>query len=196
MTGTLKAQLTQYGMQDRLVEVLEECVRVREEMGHPVSATPFNQLIGIQSVLNVVTGDRWSVVPDEVVIYLMEKFGTPPAPIDGDVRDRVLSSAHGQRFAGWKRPQPSLAELREQYGGASVSDEELLLRYMVPLEDLEAAKAAGPVERTYGLRDTTTVRELVDRALAMRRPRQVRVERPGMSLTLRRAGAATTNGAA
>jgi oxaloacetate decarboxylase (Na+ extruding) subunit alpha len=49
MTGTLKAQLTQYGMQDRLDEVLHECVRVREELGHPVSATPFSQLIGIQS---------------------------------------------------------------------------------------------------------------------------------------------------
>jgi oxaloacetate decarboxylase alpha subunit len=80
MTGTLRAQLAQYGMEHRLVEVLEECVRVREEMGHPVSATPFSQLIGIQSVLNVVTGDRWSVVPDEVCIYLGGHFGTPPAP--------------------------------------------------------------------------------------------------------------------
>jgi oxaloacetate decarboxylase alpha subunit len=60
MTGTLKAQLAQYGMADRLGEVLEECVRVREELGHPISATPFSQLIGIQSVLNIVTGDRWT----------------------------------------------------------------------------------------------------------------------------------------
>src|SRR3954451_2249716 len=138
MTGTLKAQLAQYGMTERLGEVLEECVRVREELGHPVSATPFSQLIGIQSVLNIVSGDRWSVVPDEVIIYLMEKFGTPPAPISEEVRDKVLSSAHGRRFADWERPQPSLAELREQYGGSRVSDEELLLRYMVPAEDIEA----------------------------------------------------------
>ena len=48
MTGTLKAQLRQYGMEDRLTEVLEECVRVREELGHPISATPFSQLIGIR----------------------------------------------------------------------------------------------------------------------------------------------------
>ena len=109
MTGTLKAQLAQYSMAERLPEVLEETVRVREELGHPISATPFSQLVGIQSVLNVVTGDRWSVVPDEVVLYLMEKFGPPPAPIDAEVRDRVLSSPHGQRFAGWERPQPTLA---------------------------------------------------------------------------------------
>jgi oxaloacetate decarboxylase alpha subunit len=187
MTGTLKAQLAQYDMQDRLVDVLEECVRVREELGHPVSATPFSQLIGIQSVLNIVTGERWSVVPDEVIIYLMGKFGEPPAPVDEDVRDKVLSSAHGQRFAGWERPQPSLAELREQYGGPRISDEELLLRYMVPREDLQAARAAGPVKPTYDLRDTTTLRELVDQALALRRPRHVRIERPEFQLALRRA---------
>jgi oxaloacetate decarboxylase alpha subunit len=99
MTGTLKAQLAQYSMAERLPQVLEETVRVREELGHPISATPFSQLVGIQSVLNVVTGDRWSVVPDEVVLYLMEKFGPPPAPIDAGVRDRVLSSPHGRRFA-------------------------------------------------------------------------------------------------
>jgi hypothetical protein len=153
MTGTLKAQLAQYSMAERLPEVLEETVRVREELGHPISATPFSQLVGIQSVLNVVTGDRWSVVPDEVVLYLMEEFGPPPAPIDAEVRDRVLSSPHGQRFAGWERPQPTLSELREQYGGRSVTDEELLLRYMVPAADVDAARAQ-PVTPT----TTTTTR--------------------------------------
>jgi oxaloacetate decarboxylase alpha subunit len=189
MTGTLKAQLAQYGMQERLVEVLHECVRVREELGHPVSATPFSQLIGIQSVLNIVSGERWSVVPDEVIIYLMGKFGEPPAPVDDEVRDRVVASAHGKRFDGWERPQPSLAELREQYGGPRISDEELLLRYMVPLEDLEAAHAAGPVKQTYDLRDPATPQQLVEQALAMRRPRYLRLARPEMNLTLRRAAA-------
>jgi oxaloacetate decarboxylase alpha subunit len=182
MTGTLKAQLAQYDMQDRLVEVLEECVRVREELGHPISATPFSQLIGIQSVLNIVSGDRWSVVPDEVIIYLMGKFGEPPAPVDEDVRDKVLSSAHGRRLTDWERPQPSLDELREQYG--RVSDEELLLRYMVPLEDLQAAYAAGPVKPGYDFHDATTLRDLVDHALSLKRPRHIRIATPEGSVTL------------
>ena len=184
MTGTLKAQLAQYGMQERLAAVLEECVRVREELGHPISATPFSQLIGIQSVLNIVSGERWSVVPDEVIIYLMGKFGDPPAPVDEDVRDKVLSSAHGQRFAGWERPQPSLGELREQYGGARVSDEELLLRYMVPEEDLDAAKAAGPVKPTYDFQDTATLRDLVEHALTLKRARRLRLTTPEGSSAL------------
>ncbi len=184
MTGSLKAQLAQYGMQDRLVEVLEECVRVREELGHPISATPFSQLVGIQSVLNIVSGDRYSVVSDEVIVYLMGKFGEPPAPVDEDVRDKVLSSAHGRRFAGWERPQPSLAELREQYGGSAVSDEELLLRYMVPLEDLQAAYAAGPLNPSYAFADTTTLRDLIDHAMTLKRPRNLRVSTPEGSFAL------------
>ena len=149
MTGTLKAQLAQYGMTERLDEVLEECVRVRAEFGHPISATPFSQIVGIQAVLNIVTGDRYSMAPDEAVIYLMNAFGVPPAPVDENVRDKVLNSEHGRRFAGWERPQPSLKELRDQYGGPSLSDEELLLRYMVPAEDLEATRAAGPLRTDY-----------------------------------------------
>ena len=185
MTGTLKAQLAQYSMAERLPEVLEETVRVREELGHPIPATPFSQLVGIQSVLNVVTGDRWSVVPDEVVLYLMEKFGPPPAPIDAEVRDRVLSSPHGQRFAGWERPQPSLPELREQYGGRSVTDEELLLRYMVPAADVDAARAQ-PVYPDYDYRDETTELDLVTALLATRRPRSVHVSRGTTSLHMER----------
>ena len=158
---------------------------MREELGHPISATPFSQLVGIQSVLNVVTGDRWGVVPDEVVLYLMEKFGPPPAPLDEEVRDRVLSSPHGQRFAGWERPQPSLAELRDQYGGRFVTDEELLLRYMVPAADVDAARAQ-PVYPDYDYHDETTELDLVTALLATRRPRRVHVSRGSTQLTMKK----------
>ena len=135
-------------------------------------------------MLNIVTGDRWSVVPDEVIIYLMGKFGTPPAPVDENVRDKVLSSAHGQRFAGWERPQPSLQEIRDQYGGSRVSDEELLLRYMVPAEDLEAAYAAGPVKPTYDFRDDSSLKALLDHALTLKRARHVQISTPQGSLSV------------
>jgi oxaloacetate decarboxylase alpha subunit len=184
MTGTLKAQLAQYEMSDRLPDVLAETVRVRAEMGHPISATPFSQLIGIQSVLNIVTGERWSVVPDEVIIYLKGKFGMPPAPVDEEVRDRVLASQHGKRFADWERPQPSLAELRRQYG--ATSDEDLILRYLVPAEDVEAAYAAGPVPQTYSYTERTSPRQIIEHVLASSRTRSVAITRDDLSITLRR----------
>jgi oxaloacetate decarboxylase (Na+ extruding) subunit alpha len=186
MTGTLKAQLAQYGMTERLPEVLDETVRVREELGHPISATPFSQLVGIQSVLNIVTGDRWSVVPDEVVIYLKDEFGVPPAPVDENVRDRVLSSPNGLRYEGWTRPQPSLEEIRESYGGAGVSDEELLLRYMVPAEDVAAARA-NPVMADYPYLDETTELDLVHRLMDAKRAKYVHVRRGTNEITMRKA---------
>ena len=189
MTGTLKKQLAQYGMEDRLAEVLEETVRVREEMGHPISATPFSQLIGIQSVLNVVTGERWSTVPEEVVLYLYEHYGTPPAPLDEDIKDKVLSSEQGRRLADWSRPQPTLAEVRKQYGGTSISDEELLLRYLVPAEDLAAARAAGPVKASYDYNDEMSLQQLLDHLLTLKRPRQIHVRRPDGEVVMSRSGA-------
>jgi oxaloacetate decarboxylase alpha subunit len=187
MTGTLKAQLAQYGMQDRLTEVLEEVVRVREDLGHPISATPFSQLMGIQSVLNIVTGQRYSVVPDEVIIYVLGHLGSTPAPIDEDVRDRILSTPRGRDYAEWEPPQPSLTELRDQYGGQHLTDEELLSRYLVPLEDAEATRAAGPPSPTYVFRDgPADTLSLIQQASEMKRPTYVHIRRPDFELTLRR----------
>jgi oxaloacetate decarboxylase (Na+ extruding) subunit alpha len=155
------------------------------EFGHPISATPFSQIVGIQAVLNIVTGDRYSMAPDEAVIYLMNAFGVPPAPVDENVRDKVLNSEHGRRFAGWERPQPSLSELRDQYGGPSLSDEELLLRYMVPAADVDAARAQ-PVYPDYDYHDETTELDLVTALMATRRPRSVHLSRGTTSLHMER----------
>ncbi|MGE3846412.1 MAG: pyruvate carboxylase, partial [Gammaproteobacteria bacterium] len=56
MVGTLRAQLAKHGMSDKLEEVFEETAIVRRELGYPGMATPFSQLVGIQAVLNIVTG--------------------------------------------------------------------------------------------------------------------------------------------
>ena len=82
MLGTLRAQLEQHGMTDRIHEVLAETGAVRRDLGWPVMATPLSQLVGTQAVLNVVTGKRYSMVPDEVVAYAVGHYGVPPAPID------------------------------------------------------------------------------------------------------------------
>lgn len=184
MTGTLKNQLAQYNMTDRLQEVLEECAVVRRELGYPVSATPFSQLIGIQSVLNIVTGDRYSIVPDEVIIYALGHLGPFAAPLDEDVKDRILSSHRGKEFANWEPPQPSLKELRHEYG-ENLTDEELLLRALIPGPDVDAMKAAGPPRTHYPKFETPAAafaHDLITRSKA----RYLHVERPEFSLTLRR----------
>jgi oxaloacetate decarboxylase alpha subunit len=149
MMGTLQAQLRTYGMGDRLPEVLEEAIQVRAEMGYPIMATPFSQLVGIQALLNVVQGERYLTIPDENLMYLAGHYGTPPGPLDQDVLDRAWSTDRGRRMEGWAPPQPSLAEIRARLG-RRLSDEELLLRYLIPEPDVDAMyAAAAPIEPVY-----------------------------------------------
>jgi oxaloacetate decarboxylase alpha subunit len=186
MTGTLKAQLAQYSMADRFEEVLEEIVHVREDLGHPISATPFSQLMGIQSVLNVVTGERYSSVPDEVLVYVLGHLGEPPAPIDQNVLDRMLSTDRGKEMQAWVPPQPTIGELKEQYGDRTMSDEELLRRYLVPLQDVEATHAAGPASRAYHFEDDGVAESLINDLLAGQRASYAHIETASMAVTLRR----------
>jgi oxaloacetate decarboxylase alpha subunit len=144
MMGTLLNQLRTYGMEDRLPELLDEVAIVREEMGYPVMATPFSQLVGIQALLNVVNGERYTMIPHENVMYLAGHFGPTPGPVHPEVLDRAFSDAHGREVKAWSPPQPTLAEIRRAYG-ESLSDEELLLRYLIPKEDVDAMYAAGPL---------------------------------------------------
>ncbi|MFY9330897.1 MAG: hypothetical protein WAO41_04370 [Candidatus Nanopelagicales bacterium] len=147
MTGTLKAQLAQYEMSHRLDEVFEEAGRVRRELGYPIMATPVSQLVGIQAVLNVVTGDRYSVVPTENLMYAAGYYGTPPAPIDAAVMDRMMEQPRWKEVASNPPEEPSIDELRRTYD--TTNDDELILRFLVPETDLAAMRAAGPVRQEF-----------------------------------------------
>lgn len=149
MMGTLKAQLAQHGMSERLDAVLRETALVRRELGYPGMATPFSQLVGIQSVLNIVTGERYKVVPDEVIQYALRHYGEPVAPIDADVLDRILSSPRAAEIRRNPPEQPTIEELRRRFH--TRDDDELVLRALVPEPDLRKMREAGPVKQTYPL---------------------------------------------
>jgi oxaloacetate decarboxylase alpha subunit len=146
MTGTLRNQLITHGMEERLPAVLEEAIRVRAEMGYPIMATPFSQLVGIQALLNVVQGERYLTIPDENLMYLAGWYGEPPGDVDPELLDRASATDRGRHILDSDPPQPSLAEIRAQYG-EKLSDEELLLRYLIPGPDVDAMYAAAqPIE--------------------------------------------------
>lgn len=149
MMGTLKAQLAQHKMSHRLDEVLRETALVRRELGYPGMATPFSQLVGIQSVLNIVTGERYRIVPDEVIQYAAKHYGEPVAPIDANVLDRILASPRAKEIVKNPPEQPTIEELRRRYGTSN--DDELLLKALVPEADLKKMHEAGPIKRTFPL---------------------------------------------
>ncbi len=182
MTGTLKAQLEQYGMTDRMSDVLEETARVRRELGYPMMVTPFSQLVGIQAVLNVVTGDRYSVVPDEVVQYAAGYYGETPAPIEPDTLDRIMAAPRAAEIFANPPEQPTEDELRKKFG--TTDDDELILKALVPQFDLDAMHAAGNTKRDYPLAsdEIQQVRSLV---AAINAP-YARVATESMDVVLRR----------
>lgn len=183
MTGTLKAQLAQHNMTDQLDEVLEEVARVRKELGYPGMATPFSQLVGTLAVLNIVTGERYKVIPDEVIQYAAGFYGETVAPIDADVMDRIMSAPRAKEVAATPPEQPTLEELRARYGG--VGDDELILRALVPEADLNRMWAAGPVKRDYPLLSSPELAQ-VQRLMKIARSPVVQIASADLTLSLRR----------
>lgn len=187
MTGTLKNQLAQHGMADRLPEVLEEIPRVREELGQPIMATPFSQFVGVQAVLNIVTAKRWSLIPDETIQYAMGHYGPLPAAIDPDVYDKIVSSPRAAQFRNWERPQPTLTEIRNRFS-AGMSDEELLLRFMCADEEVDAMLAAGPIRTDPRRVSSAIIDNLSDLLAEKKRATSFSVATPDYSLRVRRNG--------
>jgi oxaloacetate decarboxylase (Na+ extruding) subunit alpha len=90
MMSNFRNQLRELGMLHRLDEVLEEASRVRAELGYPVMVTPFSQFVGVQATYNVILGERYKTVPQELMFYARGQYGQPAAPIDPNVLDRIF----------------------------------------------------------------------------------------------------------
>jgi oxaloacetate decarboxylase (Na+ extruding) subunit alpha len=182
MVGTLRAQLVQHDMADRIEEVLTEAGAVRRELGWPVMATPLSQLVGTQAVMNVVSGERYSVVSDELIAYAAGHYGEPPAPIEPDVLDRIMSAPRAASIAANPPEQPTLDELHDRYG--TQDDDMLILKALIPEPDIEAMLAAGPVRRDFPLA-SADIQEVTSLLAATRTP-YVRVATEAWDVELRR----------
>jgi oxaloacetate decarboxylase alpha subunit len=182
MVGTLRAQLVQHDMADRIEEVLAEAGTVRAELGWPVMATPLSQLVGTQSVMNVVSGERYTVVSDELIAYAAGHYGEPPAPIEPDVLDRIMSSPRAASIAANPPEQPTLDELRDRYG--TQDDDLLILKALIPEADLDATLAAGPVRRDFRPA-SADIQEVMSLLAAARTP-YMRVATEAWDVELRR----------
>ncbi|MBP7331605.1 MAG: pyruvate carboxylase subunit B, partial [Firmicutes bacterium] len=113
----LVTQLEEQKALYRLGEVLEEIPRVREDLGYPPLVTPTSQIVGTQAVLNVLTGERYKLVPGEVRDYIQGYYGRPPAPINQDIARKVL----GDRAPINDKPsgllEPRMERLRNELAG-------------------------------------------------------------------------------
>ena len=171
MVSNFRYQLRKAGMEHRIPEVLDEIGRVRAEFGYPIMVTPYSQFVGVQATMNVILGERYREVSDELIQYALGFWGEEESTsMDTNVKDKILSRSRASELAKWKPPQPPLKEFRERLGGAGVSDDELLLRYFSSEQDVAAMNAAGPPKEYLSARSPLlTLLEIISKQPATRK---------------------------
>ncbi|MGB9662965.1 MAG: acetyl-CoA carboxylase biotin carboxyl carrier protein [Moorellaceae bacterium] len=132
MISNLVNQLKEQKAAHRINEVLEEIPRVRAELGYPPLVTPTSQIVGIQAVLNVLLGDRYKVVPEEVKNYVRGFYGRPPAPISEEVKRKII----GEEEPITGRPadylEPRLEQARKEIADLAESEEDVVSYALFP----------------------------------------------------------------
>jgi oxaloacetate decarboxylase alpha subunit len=172
------------GKENKMPDVLEEIVQVRAELGYPIMVTPFAQFVGSQAAINVMTGERYKEVTDQVIQYALGLWGKEGSDaMDPAVKGKILQRARAREIEKIDYPEPSLVEVRRQYGGAHLSDEELLLRFYAGPEFVDALKFAPPRKHYLDARQPLVrlVEELSRKKLA-----HISIRKGDFSLTVRR----------
>ncbi len=131
MASNLLSQLREQKAEDRLNEVLEEVPRVREDLGYPPLVTPTSQIVGVQAVMNVLSGDRYKLVPKEVKDYVKGLYGRPPAPIREAVLAKILGSEKPIKVRPADLLEPAMPRVRRELGRDLVDKEEDYISYAI-----------------------------------------------------------------
>ena len=132
MLSNLVKQLHDAGKDDKLQDVLNEIPRVRKDFGEPPLVTPSSQIVGTQAVMNVLTGERYKMVPKESKKLAKGEFGQSAKPMDKDVQKKIL----GEEEAITCRPadllEPSLKKYEEEIAQWKRQDEDVLSYALFP----------------------------------------------------------------
>lgn len=146
MLNNWRFQLREQGLEDRFDEILDEIIKIRAELGWPIMVTPFSQIIAVQAMLNVVGGERYRNVPDEIKRYALGHFGKLLSPVDPDILDRIAENGSPAIPLEPKQLEPGRPALEKAY--PNLDDDARMLRYMFAGSEVDAMEEAGPIRTT------------------------------------------------
>jgi pyruvate carboxylase subunit B len=134
MLEDVHRQLAERNASGRLAEVLEEANRVRLELGYPPLVAPIRQMIATQAVYNVIGGDRYATVTQELKDYLQGLYGRPPVPADHELRRLVLGREEPITIRPADLLEPQVDAARNQLKKMSYepTDESVLIHLLFP----------------------------------------------------------------
>ncbi|MCE5361667.1 sodium-extruding oxaloacetate decarboxylase subunit alpha [Pseudomonas anguilliseptica] len=132
MMSNLANQLKEQGALHRINEVFAEIPRVREDLGFPPLVTPTSQIVGTQAVFNVLAGERYKTITNEVKLYLQGRYGTAPGKVNEQLRKQAIGSEEVIEVRPADLLKPEMAKLREEIGALAKSEEDVLTYAMFP----------------------------------------------------------------
>jgi len=134
MLSNLLSQLKEQKKSEKYPDVLKEIPRVRKDLGYPPLVTPTSQIVGTQAVLNVLLGKRYASVTKEVKEYCLGYYGRTPAPIDPEIRQKIIGQEQPIECRPADLLKPQLGSLREEAGkmGILKKEEDLITYALYP----------------------------------------------------------------
>ena len=132
MLSNLVSQLKEANAIDKFNDVLNEVPRVREDLGYPPLVTPTSQIVGTQAVLNIVTGERYKIVPNEVKMLVKGMYGKTTIPIKEDIVKLIIGDEEQVTCRPADLLEPELEAVRKECAQYMEQEEDVLLKAMLP----------------------------------------------------------------
>ena len=132
MLSNMLSQLKAQKAENKYEDVLKEIPKVRADLGYPPLVTPLSQMVGTQAVFNILTGERYKMIPKEIKDYVKGLYGKSPVPISEEMKKVVIGDE--ELFTG--RPADLIAneydEIKAEVGELAKNDEDILTYAMFP----------------------------------------------------------------
>ena len=132
--SNLLSQLTELGAADRYEEVLAEVPRVRAEMGYPPLVTPLSQMVGTQAMMNVISGERYKIIPNEIKDYVHGLYGAAPVEISEEIRKTVIGDDEPITCRPADLIEPQLPTLTAEIAEYARTEEDVLAYALFPAQ--------------------------------------------------------------
>ncbi len=132
MLSNMISQLKQAGKEDKYYDVLAEVPKVRKDFGYPPLVTPTSQIVGTQAVMNVISGERYKMVPKESKGLLKGEYGTLPAPVNEDVRKKCIGDEKVITCRPADLLEPELEKYKMEAGELAKCEEDVLSYALFP----------------------------------------------------------------
>jgi len=140
MLSNLVSQLKQSNAMDKFEEVLKEVPKVREDLGYPPLVTPTSQIVGTQAVLNIVTGERYKMVPNEVKQLVKGMYGKTTVPIKEEIVKKIIGDEEVITCRPADLIEPELEKIKREIAQYVEQDEDVLTRALFPGPAIEFFK--------------------------------------------------------